>query len=130
MPNPCSDLIADLQTAFGSNGDIPTDLSFYEAPQEQIKAPAIVFRPNAQWMGRATFCHELERYDAIAVVTANSPIDGIALLRTLSLAIIGSLPKPWDWEGVDGPVVDQSTGVPFLANRIRLKYPNSGDGGS
>lgn len=106
---------------------LPVGTNIYLAPANQIVAPAIVLRPDTPWMEQSRFCAELERYVAICVVSASTPGDGIALLRTLSLAILSALAPPWDWESVDGPVIDESTGTPFLANRVRLKYANGGN---
>lgn len=73
-----------------------------------------------------TFCLELERYNAVCAVTASSPGEGLAMLRLLTLAIIEALVAPWDWVSVEAPIIDESTGVPFLACRVRLTYKNGG----
>jgi hypothetical protein len=112
------ELLADVE--------LPENVNLYAAPTDEITAPAIVLRPDALWMEPSSFCMELERYSAIAVVTASTPGDGIALLRLLSLAIIGALVPPWDWESVEGPVIDETTGKPFLANRVKLTYKAGG----
>lgn len=105
---------------------MPSPLHLYSYPTPKIEVPAIVIRPDPQWMVPDRFCNDLERYSAICAVTASSPGDGIALLRLLSLAIIEALVPPWDWESVEGPIIDDTTGVPFLANRVRLTYKNGG----
>ena len=115
MPDPAADLaalIADID-------DMPAGLSVYAAPSEKITAPAVVIRPDK-------FCHDLESYTAVVVVTANTPEEGIGLLRSMLLKIIDALISPWNWIEAQGPVVDQSTGVPFLAARLRLTYSNGG----
>lgn len=110
-----------------SDAEIDVDgLNFYSYPTDKITPPAIVIRPDAQWMLPDRFCNDLEHYSAICAVTASSPGDGIALLRLLSLAIIEALAPPWDWESVEGPIIDDTTGAPFLANRVRLTYKNGG----
>lgn len=101
---------------------MPDGLNIYPAPTEDIVAPAVVLRPSVSWMKPHAYCFELEQWDAMPVVSASTPEDGIALLRSMALAIIGNLTPPWDWQAVDGPIIDRSTGVPFLANRIRLTY--------
>lgn len=106
--------------------DMPAGLNIYSAPEEKLVAPALVIKPDPQWMVPDRFCFDLERYHVVAAVTANTPADGIAMLRSMLIKIIGSLVDPWAWEQTDGPVLDQSTGVPFLAARLRLKYSNGG----
>lgn len=105
---------------------LPQGTNLYSSPTDKIEPPAIVLRPGTPWMQPDSFCLELERYTAIAVVSASTPADGIAMLRLLSLAIIGALTPPWDWESVDGPVIDESTGVAFMANRVNLTYKAGG----
>lgn len=122
MPSPAEDLQGLLADAEG----MPDDLNLYAAPAPKIEVPAVVIRPGEPWMEPSTFCFELERYSVICAVSASTPEDGIALLRALSLAIIGALVPPWDWESVEGPLIDDTTGVPFLANRVRLVYKNGG----
>lgn len=121
MPSP-PEALAELLA--GLDG-LPDGLNIYASPQDKLTAPAIVIRPGPTWLSQDAFCHHLERYAAMPVVTASNPTDGIAMLRSLSLAIINSLPAPWDWESVEGPVIDQTTGVPFLANRVNLTYRGS-----
>jgi hypothetical protein len=105
---------------------LPSGLNIYPAPEEKVVAPAIVIRPAINWMQPHAYCDELERWDAMPVVTASSPTDGITELRNMVLAIIRSLVPPWDWETVEGPVIDETTGVPFLACRVRLTYRAGG----
>lgn len=118
--------VDSLVTLIESADNLPAGLNIYPYPVEQLVVPAIVIRPDTPWMEPDRFCFERERYVAIPVVSASTPGDGIAMLRLLSLAIIGALVSPWDWESVDGPVIDESTGTPFLANRIRLLFRNGG----
>lgn len=116
----------DLAAIIESIGDMPDGLSVHAAPQAKITAPAVVIRPDTPWLQPSRFCHDEERYAVVCVVTASTPEDGIALLRDMLLRIVDALVSPWDWIQADGPVVDQSTGVPFLAARLRLKYLNGG----
>ena len=125
MATPAEDLAAYIATLEG----LPAGLNIYGAPQAKVMAPAIVIRPGGTWMAQANFCAHLERYSAICVVSASTPEDGIAMLRTLSLAVIDGLQSPWDWESVEGPVIDQTTGVPFLANRVNLERAAEGGNG-
>lgn len=101
---------------------LPSGLNIYASPTDKVKAPAVVIRPGPTWMEQDGFCWALERYQAVCVVTASTPTDGIRMLRDLSRAIIAGLPSPWDWESVEGPVIDETTGVPFLANRVNLTF--------
>lgn len=117
MAEPAEELVTLLEAA-----GLPSDVSLFAYPTDEITAPAIVIRPATDWMGQSSFCFAVERYVAIAVVKASTPGDGIALLRLLSRSIITALTAPWDWESVEGPIVDDTTGTPFLANRIRLTY--------
>lgn len=121
-----ADPIGDLVSLLADIEDMPEGLSVLGAPEESITAPALVIRPDPQWMVPDRFCFDMERYNVIAVVSASSPEEGIAMLRSMMLLILSALTSPWDWDQVDGPVVDQSTGVPFLAARLRLKYSNGG----
>lgn len=118
--------MGDLAALLAEIEDMPDGLNIYQAPEESIVAPALVIKPDPLWIDQDRFCFDLERYNLVAVVTANTPADGIAMLRSMLLKIIAALVSPWGWEQADGPVVDQSTGIPFLAARLRLKYSNGG----
>ena len=116
----------DLQGLLAGISGMPAGLNIYPAPTQKVVAPALVIRPDTPWISQDRFCYDLERYAVIAVVTASSPTDGIALLRDMFLRVIGALVSPWDWEQAEGPVIDETTGVPFLAARLRLTYKNGG----
>lgn len=118
--------VDELTTVLAGVDGLPAGLNLYGAPTDKIEPPAIVIRPNPAWISHGDFCRYLERYTAICVVSASSPADGIAMLRLLSLAIIAALTEPWDWTAVEGPVIDETTGVPLLANRVQLTYANGG----
>lgn len=121
-----ADPIDELHDYLAALADMPEGLNIYPAPEEKLVAPALVIRPDPLWLQPDRMCFDLERYNVIAAVTANSPADGITVLRSMMLKIIAALPSPWKWTQVDGPVVDQSTGIPFLAARLRLEYKNGG----
>ena len=121
-----ADPAGELQAIIAGIEGMPDGLNIYPAPEQNIVAPAVVIRPDTPWLAPDRFCFDMERYAAVVVVTASTPADGIALLRSMLLLIIGALVSPWDWEQADGPVVDETTGVPFLAARLRLKYSNGG----
>lgn len=121
-----ADPIGDLVALLADIEDMPEGLNIYAAPEETITAPALVIRPDTPWLSPDKFCYDLERYIVIAVVSASTPTDGIVMLRSMMLNTIAALVSPWDWDDVGGPVIDRSTGVPFLAVRLRLKYSNGG----
>ena len=121
-----ADPVEGLAAIIAAIDDMPDGLNIYQAPEESIVAPAVVLKPDVLWIDQDRMCFDMERYNLVAVVTASTPADGISMLRSMMLKIISALVSPWDWEQVDGPVVDQSTGVPFLAARLRLKYSNGG----
>lgn len=117
MPSPSEELAEHLASL-----DLPSGVNIYAFPTDKVEAPAIVIRPDTPWFAPSSFCFAEERYLAICAVSANTPGDGIVLLRLLTLAIIGGLVEPWDYDTADGPIIDDTTGQPFLANRIRLTY--------
>ena len=121
-----ADPAGDLAALIAGIPDLPDGFNVYAAPSEKITAPAAVIRPDTPWVEPSRFCFDLERYAVVVAVTANTPPDGIAMLRSVLLKIIDALTDPWAWVQVDGPVIDQSTGVPFLAARLRLTYSNGG----
>jgi hypothetical protein len=121
-----SDPSDDLRTLIADIPDMPAGLNIYAAPHAKITAPAAVIRPDTPWISPDRMCFDLERYAVVCVVSASTPEDGIAMLRSMLLKIIAALVSPWNWVQAEGPVVDQSTGVPFLAARLRLTYSNGG----
>jgi len=116
-----------LATALGASEGLPEGVSIYPGPAPQIVPPAIVIRPAEPWIEPSTFCKGLERYHAIAVVSASTPRDGIDELYTIIQGIKAALPDTWDWETVGQPVIDESTGTAFLAAPVRLLYRNGED---
>jgi len=122
LPEPSEDLAALIADIAG----MPDGLNIYSAPTESITAPALVIRPDTPWLSPDRFCFDLERYAVIGVVTASSPADGISLLRSMLLKVIEALESPWGWTQAESPIVDETTGVPFLAARLRLTYSNGG----
>ncbi len=117
-----------LASALEASGALSGGVSIYPGPAPQIVPPAIVIRPAEPWMEPATFCKDLQRYHAIAVVSASTPRDGVAQLYEIIQAIKAALPEEgWDWETVGQPVIDESTGTAFLAAPVRLLYRNGED---
>ena len=116
-----------LATALEASDALSEGVSIYPGPAPQIVPPAIVIRPAEPWIEPSTFCDGLERYHAIAVVSASTPRDGIDELYTIIQGIKAALPDTWDWETVGQPVIDESTGTAFLAAPVRLLYRNGED---
>ena len=94
----------------------------YPAPAEQIAAPAVVLRPDEPWITKGR--PEVERYAAVAVVTASSPAQGIAELHRIVHRVMADALSlsGWAWVEVGTAIIDESTGTPFLAARVRLEY--------
>jgi len=114
----------DLASALEASGALSDGVSIYPGPAPQIVPPAIVIRPAEPWIEQDTYCKGLERYHAIAVVSASTPRDGVDELYTIVQGIKAALPDTWDWETVGQPVIDESTGTAFLAAPVRLLYRN------
>ena len=125
MPSPPEDLTAVLADADGFEG-----INLYSAPVETIAAPALVIRPDTPWLEPDRFCADVEHYLALVAVPASYPQDGISLMRSVTLAMIRALPEGWVWVSTDGPVIDETTGSPFLVNRTRLTFNNGEEEGS
>jgi hypothetical protein len=68
------------------------------------------------------FCPVIEHYAAIAVVTASSAEDGVNSLYAMTRAIIDALPETWEFVSVGAPIIDESTGVAFLAAPVLVDY--------
>lgn len=119
MPSPTEDLVDALE----ATGDF-AEVNLHPFPMEKVVAPALVVRPDTPWIEPDRFCADLEHYVALVAVTANYPQDQLAEMRRITLAMIAALPEGWAWVSTDGPVVDQTTGTPFLVNRSRLTYSN------
>jgi len=117
----------DLASALEASGALSDGVSIYPGPAPQIVPPAIVIRPAEPWIEQDTYCKGLERYHAIAVVSASTPRDGVDELYTIVQGIKAALPDTWDWETVGQPVIDESTGTAFLAAPVRLLYRNGED---
>lgn len=107
---------------------LPTGVSIYSAPTNQLVPPALVIRPDNPWVEVARdYCLDNQRYVGVAVVTASSPQSGLSKLYQIMWGVreaIKSLPG-WDWVNVGSPVIDESTGSAYLAAPIRLTYKNS-----
>lgn len=103
-----------------------TDVNVYPAPVEDIVADAIVIRPDTPWFeqGEQTW-YDQERYAVVALVSASAPADGLARLHYLVHSILHTArDASWEFESVTAPVVDESTGTPFLAATVSLVYRN------
>ena len=128
MADPVDGLVTDVLSALADAG--LDNVNVLDGPTPQIKAPAVVIRPDTPWVVPSNFCYDEQRYQAIMVVSAATPGDGRRMLYTISQAIRSSLTEGWSWESVNAPIVDETTGVPFLAAAIRLLYRNTEEEGS
>lgn len=104
-----------------------TDINVYPAWADQLQAPAIVLMPDDPWIAPHAFGYDQERYVAVAAVQASASREGgVNQLHDLVHHVIDaaiSVPGV-AWEEVSAPVIDESTGTPFLAARVRLTYRN------
>lgn len=102
------------------------DVNVYPTPQETIVPDAVVIRPDTPWIapGDATWNDE-ERYAAVVLVTAATPGDGLVRLHTIVHGVLDAARRAsWELDNVSSPVVDETTGTPFLAATISLIYRN------
>lgn len=104
---------------------LPADWSVIQGPISQLQPPVLVLRADTPWIEPSSFCLDLQRYAAVAVVTATTPADGEADLHHVILEVMQNLPEGWRFVSANGPVVDQSTGTALLAAIIKLEYANS-----
>ena len=85
-----------------------------------------MLRADDPWIEPSGFCHDLQHYAAIAVVSASSPADGEADLHRLIIELMDNLPEGWRFITANRPVLDQSPlDVAYLAVRIQLEYANT-----
>jgi len=106
---------------------VPADWSVVRGPISQLEPPVLVLRADTPWIEPSAFCIDLQQYAAIAVVTASTPQDGEADIYACFQAVAADLPEGWRMVSVGAPVVDQSTGTPFLAAKMTLQYTNTQD---
>jgi hypothetical protein len=111
--------VSDALTAAGISG-----VSVVDGPRNQIKPPIVVIRPDNPWIVPDRFCADQQRYQAVMVVTAATPGDGRRMLYGIGKAIRAAMGMAWSWESITPPIVDESTGTPFLAAGVRLIYRN------
>jgi hypothetical protein len=101
------------------------DWSLISGPTAQVEPPAIVIRAETPWMVPSGYCHDEQRYVAVGVVQSATPGDGEQMLYTMGLRVMDNLLPGWEFVGMDAPVVDESTGVAYLAAGIHLRYKNN-----
>lgn len=129
MSDPVDMLVPLIEAALADES--LSDVSVLDGPVDSLKAPAVVIRPDSPWVAHGpNFCYDEQRYQAVMVVTASTPGDGRRMLYLISKAIRESLTDGWSWESVNAPILDQSTGVPYLAAAVRLLYHNTEEEGS
>lgn len=99
------------------------EVNVYAAPTLQIKAPALVLRPDEPWIRLGPALGTLsENWLAVAVAPAGDPRSGMNTLHTILLEVIEALPAGWSLRDVGRPLLDESTGMPVLAAAARLSY--------
>jgi hypothetical protein len=99
------------------------DWNVYGALTSQVKAPALVLRPDEPWITPGPSLGLLsERWLAVGAVPAADPVSGSRSLHAMLLEVIETLPEGWALRDVGRPLLDESTGVPFLAAAARLTY--------
>lgn len=104
---------------------LPDEWSVITGPVTSVEAPSVIIRADSPWIVPSAFCHDEQRYAAVAVVSAASGADGEADLHRLIIELMDNLPEGWMFESAQAPVLDQSTGSALLAAIIRLRYANS-----
>jgi hypothetical protein len=117
---PTQALVEHLETIPGLSA-----VSIIRGPTSMLVPPALVIRANSPWISPARYCHDDQQYTAVGVVTAATPQDGEQMLYSIGLLVMDNLPEGWSFLGMDAPVLDESTGHPYLAAGIRLQYANS-----
>jgi len=55
---------------------LPEEWSVIVGPVTSVEAPALILRADSPWIEPSAFCHDLQRYAAVAVVSAASGADG------------------------------------------------------
>ena len=104
---------------------LPEGVSIIDGPTSQVKAPAVLIRPDEPWIVPSQYCVDEQRYLAIVAVSATTPRDGVRKMYDVVKAIKNAITGAWSWESVSVPLIDQSTGTAFLVASVRLKYRNS-----
>lgn len=104
---------------------LPAEWSVIQGPISSLEAPAVVLRADEPWIVPSAYCHDEQRYAAIAVVSASSPSDGEADLHWIFIEMMENLPEGWEFVSAGMPRVDQSTGIALLAAKMVLRYLNT-----
>jgi hypothetical protein len=95
----------------------------YPAASDQIRAPAIVIRPDDPWITPGpAFGGLTEHYLALAAAPAGDPISAQSTIHGLVTGIVDALPDGFALVDVGAIALDESTGTPLLAARVRLAY--------
>lgn len=102
--------------------------NIYATPAKQLVAPAIVIRPDEPWRsltaaGR-TFTTATARYLAVAVASAADVAAAYSTIDDLVERIIDTVDEleRFAWDSVTVPILDETTGTPFIAAAVRLTY--------
>lgn len=103
------------------------DVNVYATPQETIVPDAIVIRPDTPWISPGDTWSDEERYAVVVLVTAATPSDGLLRLHDIVHDVVHiARTASWEFDNVSAPVVDETTGTPFLAATVSLIYRNCG----
>lgn len=102
----------------------PDAFNVYPTTIEQLEVPALVLRPDEPWIERSGAGYDLERYVAVAVAPVGDPHSSSIELHRLVHAVADACDQVsgWAWDRSGRIVVDEGTGVPFLAAAVRLIY--------
>lgn len=126
MSTPWDQLGELLDAALVNVSDEP-NVNVYRTPTDQQIIPdAVVIRPDTPWIGNSeSSWGDEERYAVVALVTASTPGDGLARLHGILHTVLDAARQAgWEFDTVTAPVVDESTGAPFLAATASFIYRN------
>jgi hypothetical protein len=119
------DTLAGLLTAALVDVDDEPTVNVYPTPTEQVVADAVVIRPDTPWIAPGDVWMGEERYAVVCLVSAGTPADGLARLHSIVHTVLDAARSAsWEFDNVSPPVVDESTGTPFLAATVSLIYRN------
>lgn len=104
---------------------VPAGVSVIQGPRSSFDVPALIIRADEPWISPSRFCHDDQRYVAVAVVSAATPQDGEQMLYEIILSVMDNLPSGWRFVSAGSPLVDETTGMAYLAAPIRLSYQHT-----
>ena len=116
------DVLADALEADGAMDDV----NVYRTATADFVPPAVVIRPGTPWLESAgsPYPTDLERYVAVAVVSASSPADSMARLHRMVHTVADiARAEGFGFEEASEPVLDE-TNTPALTSALTLTYSN------